>query len=53
MGKRDYRHRETKKAKKDPKKIPQVTILPTPTNVEMVKKKRKGKEVEEETEEEE
>ena len=51
MGKRDYRHRETKKGKKDTKRLPPVTILPTPLNVEVIKKKRKGKEVEEEEEE--
>ena len=41
MGRRDYRHRETKKSKKDVKKLPPVTILPTPVNVEVVKKRKK------------
>ena len=53
MGKRDYSHRETKKAKKDPKKLPQVTVLQAQENVEVVKKKRRWKEVEEEKKEEE
>jgi len=44
MGKRDYRHREPKKPKKDAKKISAATILPSPTTVEVVKKKRKGEE---------
>jgi len=41
MGKRDYRHREPKKAKKDVRKLPPVSILPTPVNVEVVKKEKK------------
>jgi len=41
MGKRDYRHREPKKSKKDTKKLSAETILPPPTTVEVV---RKGKE---------
>ena len=49
MGKRDYRRREPKKSKKDSTKISIDTILPTPANVEVVKKKRK-KRVEEEEE---
>ena len=47
MGSRDYRHRETKKAKKDDKKMPQVTVLKTPANVEVIKKKKKHEEEEE------
>jgi hypothetical protein len=47
MGRRDYRHREPKKAKKDVKKSPQVSILTTPANVEVIKKERKDREVEE------
>lgn len=48
MGRRDYRHREPKKTKKDAKKLPQVNILTTPANVEVVKKgKKKGEEAEE------
>lgn len=41
MGKRDYRHRETKKAKKDTKKISPATILPPPASVEVIRKQRK------------
>jgi len=41
MGKRDYRHREPKKAKKDVRKLPPVSILPTPVNVDVIKKERK------------
>ena len=48
MGKRDYRHRESKKLKKDAGKISPVTIMPTPMAVEVVKKKKKGKAGEEE-----
>ena len=49
MGRRDYRHRETKKTKKDTKKISPVTIMPSPMQVEVVKKgKKKQEEVEEE-----
>ena len=47
MGKRDYRHREPKKAKKDVRKLPPVSILPTPVNVELIKKGRKKGEGEE------
>ena len=44
MGKRDYRHREPKKQKKDTKKIvPTTTILSPPMTVEVVKKPRKEK----------
>ena len=46
MGRRDFRHRETKKPKKDTKKLPPVSILPTPMNVEVVKKKKKTREEE-------
>lgn len=49
MGKRDYRHREPRKAKKDTKKILPVTIIPPSVQVEVVKKgKKKREEVEEE-----
>jgi len=41
----NYSHRETKKTRKDPKKLPQVTITTTPSNVEII---RKGKKKEEE-----
>ena len=43
----NYSHRETKKAKKDAKKLPRVTITTTPANVEVI---RKGKKKEEEEE---
>ena len=49
MGRRDYRHREPKKVKKDVRKLPQVSILPTQVNVEVIKKGKKRGE-EEETE---
>ena len=44
MGRRDYRHREPKKLKKDTKKISATTILPSPITVEVVKKKQKEEE---------
>ena len=47
MGRRDYRHRETKKSKKDTKQITVATILPPPTTVEVVKKGKKEAEAEE------
>jgi hypothetical protein len=47
MGKRDFGHRETKKQKKDTKKIPQVTILKPSVEVEVIKKVRKNRELEE------
>ena len=47
MGRRDYRHREPKKSKKDAKKISAATILPSPVTVEVIKKGRKEREVEE------
>ncbi len=47
MGSRDYRHREPKKQKKDPKKLPQINITPTPANVEVIKKGKKREEEEE------
>ena len=50
MGKRDYRHRESKKPKKDTKSIPAVTVLPTSVNVEVVKKVKKNREAEDEEE---
>ena len=51
MGKRDYRNREPKKTKKDSKKLSVGTILPTPTSVEVVKKRKKQRDVEGEEEE--
>ena len=52
MGSRDKGHKETKKQKKDTKKIPQITIMTTPTEVEVIKKgkQREGRRVEEEEE---
>ena len=48
MGKRDFRHRETKKPKKGAKKPSVSELLPTPVTVEVVKKKKeKGPEEEE------
>ena len=41
MGRRDYRHRETKKPKKDAKNISATTILPPSTTVEVIKKGKK------------
>ena len=41
MGRRDIRHREPKKRKKDAKKISATTILPLPMTVEIVKKEKK------------
>jgi hypothetical protein len=42
MGRRDYRHREPKKTKKDTKKISADTvILPASTTVEVIKKGKK------------
>ena len=53
MGRRDYRHRETKKPKKDAKK-PTLTssILPPAVETEIVRKPRKPREEKEEEEEE-
>ncbi len=49
MGRRDYRHREPKKQKKDAKKIAPVSIIQSPVQVEVVKKgKKKREEAEEE-----
>ncbi|MFQ5996180.1 MAG: hypothetical protein ACE5KP_00960 [Dehalococcoidales bacterium] len=44
MGRRDYRHREPKKQKKDAKKIPPITIISPPVQVEVVKKGKKKRE---------
>jgi len=49
MGKRDYRHREPKKPKKDAQKLAPVSIIQPPVQVEVIKKrKKKREEVEEE-----
>ncbi len=47
MGKRDYRHREPKKPKKDARKLPATTILPPPMTVEVIKKAKKERKEEE------
>ncbi len=47
MSSRDYRRRETKKAKKDAPKISAEAILPPPITVEVVKKGKKGRKGEE------
>jgi hypothetical protein len=41
MGSRDYRHRESKKAKKDAKKFTPTTLTP-PVTVEVIKKGKKS-----------
>jgi len=48
MGRRDYRHREPKKTKKVAKKVSATDILPPPMTVEVVRKERKERKVEEE-----
>ena len=50
MGRRDYRHREAKKPKRDARKISPVTIVPLPVNVEVIKKSKKKREEAEEGE---
>lgn len=47
MGRRDYRHREPKKSKRDTKKVSADTILPPPTTVEVIKKGKKEPKTEE------
>jgi len=53
MGSRDYRRREPKKLKKDTKKTLTIDILSPLTNVEVVKKEKKEREVRKEREVEE
>jgi len=48
MGRRDYRHREPKKSKKDARKVSPVTVVPPPVNVEVIEKKKKKREEAEE-----
>ncbi|HUV75199.1 MAG TPA: hypothetical protein VMW00_00945 [Dehalococcoidales bacterium] len=49
MGRRDFRHREPKKQKRDTRKVSPVSIIvPPPTTVEVVKKVKKGREEAEE-----
>jgi len=47
MGRRDYRHREAKKPKRDTKKILAETVLPSPTTVEVIKKGKREPKAEE------
>jgi len=44
MGSRDYRHRETKKTKRDTKKLSPINIMPSPAQVEVIKKGKKKRE---------
>jgi hypothetical protein len=53
MGSRDYRRRESKKPKKDTKKTSTIDVLPPLTNVEVVRKEKKEREVTKEREVEE
>ncbi len=46
MGSRDYSHHEPKKPKKNAKKLPPVSVLPTPVEVEVVRKAKKQREPE-------
>jgi hypothetical protein len=48
MGKRDYRWKESKKSKKDDKKVSSAKVLPTPVIVEVIKKGKKEQSAEEE-----
>ena len=48
MGSRNYRWRERKKPKKSAKKILTTEVLPPQTNVEVVRKGKKERKVEEE-----
>jgi hypothetical protein len=52
MGKGDRGHKESKKPKKDAKKISQITAMSTPVEVQVIKKgkQREGRRVEEEEE---
>ncbi len=47
MGKRDIRNRESKKPRKDAKKVSPITILPPPVEVEVIRKGKKKPEEEE------
>ncbi len=49
MGRRDYRHREPKKAKKDTRKVLPATILAPSETVEVIKKGKKERKEEEES----
>lgn len=50
MSRRDYRHKEPKKPKKDARKLPPVSIQPPVVNVEVIKKHKRKEEDEEEAE---
>ena len=52
MGKRDYRHRESKKPRKDVSKLSVIPIIQPSSVVDVVQKKKKKREEEEEEEEE-
>ena len=52
MGRRDYRHREPKKTKKDAKKISSPSVVPPPMTVEVVKKQRKERKEEQQLQQE-
>jgi len=47
MGRRDYRHREPKKSKRDARKVSVDTILPPPVTVEVIKRGKKERKEEE------
>jgi len=47
MGKRDYRHRESKKTKKGVSKLAPISALPTQASVEVIKREKKKREDEE------
>ena len=48
MGKRDYRHREAKKPKRDAKRVTAAEVLPFSPTVTVIKRKKKSPEAEEE-----
>jgi hypothetical protein len=43
MGRRDFRHRESKKTKKDAKKVPTIAVFQPPVTVEVIKRGKKEK----------
>ncbi|MCK5654224.1 MAG: hypothetical protein KAH98_03725 [Dehalococcoidia bacterium] len=43
MGRRDFRHRESKKPKKDAKKAPTTAVFQPPATVEVIKRGKKEK----------
>jgi len=50
MGRRDYRHRESKKPKKDTRKMAPIDIIQPSVRVEVIKKGKKKREEAEEAE---